>query len=49
MEKKIEVEFIVDEPNEIRPVQLGSAFALEDGPEASEETIVELFDKNFSE
>jgi hypothetical protein len=49
MTKKLEVEFIADEPNEVRPVQLGSAFALEDGPEASEETIVELFNKNFSE
>ena len=44
MTKKLEVEFVVDNPEEMRPVQLGSAFALEDGPVLSEEQAAELFD-----
>ena len=45
MTKKLEVEFIVDSPNELRPVQLGTSFVLEDGPLASEEVVAELFDR----
>lgn len=45
MDKKIEIEFIVDRPNKMRPVQVSTALALEDGPLAFEKEIVELFDR----
>jgi hypothetical protein len=49
MKKKIELEIEVDNPNEMRPVVLGSTNQLEDGPMASEEKIMELFDKVYDD
>jgi hypothetical protein len=49
MENKIELEFEVDNPNEMRPVVLGSTNLLEDGPMASEEEIAEMFDRALND
>ena len=47
--EKIEVEFIVDNNNEMRPVLIDSANVLEDGYMPSEEEIVAEFDMVFDE
>jgi len=49
MTEKIEFEFEVDNPNEMRPVVEGSTNLLEDGPMLSEEEAAEMFDKVFDD
>lgn len=45
MTKKIEVEFVVDNPNEVRPIPIDGVDVLEFGPDVSEEIAAELFDR----
>jgi len=47
MTKKIELEFIVDNPNEIRPVLIDSSNILEEGYIPTEEELANHFDKLF--
>ena len=49
MSKKLEVEFIVDNNTEMRPVLIETANALEDGYMPSEEEIVAEFDMVFDD
>ena len=45
MSKKLEVEFIVDNPNEVRPTPIDGVDVLEFGPDISEEEAVKIFDR----
>ena len=44
MTKKLEVEFIIDNPDEVRPAPIDGVAILEFGPDVSEEQAAELFD-----
>ena len=45
MTKKLEVEFIVDNPNEVRPTPIDGVNVLEFGPDVSEEEAAEIFNR----
>lgn len=47
MTNKIEIEFIVDNPNEVRPALIDSSNILEEGYIPTEEETVHQFDKLF--
>jgi len=47
MTNKIEIEFIVDNPNEVRPTLIDSSNILEEGYVPTEEETANQFDKLF--